>query len=207
MEEYKPNSYKSKGSDNKTERKKIKKVVTGVVKTKKKSAGKKVLENFILEDIDSVKSYVISSVVIPAVKDILYDTITSGLSMLLSGDGGGSRSGYRGRRSSSEYDSYQQYYKDKNKRSSKSRTPDRTDRYSNDDVILDSRVEAEEVLEVLNEYIDEFGMVSLLEFYESVGKTSNYTDSKYGWFDLKSASISRTRDGYLIKLPRPVLLD
>lgn len=204
MEEYKPNSYKSKGSDNKTERKKIKKVVTGVVKTKKKSACNRVLENFILKDVDSVKSYVISSVVIPAVKDILYDTITSGLSMLLSGDGG-----YRGRRSSYEYDShpYQRYYKDKNKRSSKSRTPDRTDRYSNDNVILDSRVEAEEVLEVLNEYIDEFGMVSLLEFYESVGKTSNYTDSKYGWFDLRSASISRTREGYLIKLPRPVLLD
>lgn len=205
MDEFKSNSHKVKEEP---ERKKIEKVVTGTVKTKKKSSGRKLAEIFITEDVDSVKTHILSDVLIPALKDTLYDAVTSGLSMLLGGDG---RSSSYKRTSTNSRDSYSQYYKQKN-RTTTGRTadaPSRTsrDRYNYDDVIVDSRAEAEEVLDVLHEYLDEFGMVSLLELYEAVGKPTNYMDSKYGWFDLNTAAVSRTRDGYLIKLPRITLLD
>jgi len=205
MDEFKSNSHKVKEEP---ERKKIEKVVTGTVKTKKKSSGRKLAEIFITEDVDSVKTHILSDVLIPALKDTLYDAVTSGLSMLLGGDG---RSSSYKRTSTNSRDSYSQYYKQKN-RTTTGRTadaPSRTskDRYNYDDVIVDSRAEAEEVLDVLNEYLEEFGMVSLLELYEAVGKPTNYMDSKYGWYDLNTASVSRTRDGYLLKLPRITLLD
>ena len=204
MDEFKSNSHRVK--EEKPERKKIEKVVTGVVKTKKKSSGRKIVEDFISEDMDSVKSHILSDVLVPALKDMFYDAVTSGLSMLLGGEG--RSTGYRGASSSRE--SYNKYYKQKNNYATRAAdTParSRNERYSYDDIILDSRAEAEEVLDVLDEYLTDFGMVSLLELYEAVGKPTNYMDSKYGWFDLKTASVARTRDGYLLKLPRIQLLD
>ena len=53
-------------------------------------------------------------------------------------------------------------------------------------------------------------IASILHYMgESVDEsvTVNFTDNKYGWKDLSSASVSRVRDGYLLNLPRTVLLD
>jgi hypothetical protein len=40
-----------------------------------------------------------------------------------------------------------------------------------------------------------------------VGITGNYTDNKYGWTDIRSASVNRTRDGYALKLPKALPLN
>ena len=52
--DFPPNTHRSR--EEKEEPKKIEKVVTGVVRTKKKSFGRKVLETFIGDDIYSVSS-------------------------------------------------------------------------------------------------------------------------------------------------------
>ena len=58
----------------------------------------------------------------------------------------------------------------------------------------------------MNELIDTYGMVSVADFYDLVGLQCNYTDNKYGWTDIRNASVVRVRDndgnGYLIKLPK-----
>lgn len=203
MEEFKPNSHRNK-EEKETERKKVQKVVTGKVKTKKKSSGRKLADVLLTEDITSVKSHILSDVVVPAIKDMLYDAVTSGLSMILGGDGRGVSNK---RSSTNSRDSYSQYYKQsKNTPSGSTRT--KGGQYNYDDVILDSRMEAEEVLDVMQGLIEEYGMVSLADMYDAVGMTSNYTDNKYGWYDLNTASISGNRgSGYFIKLPRITLLD
>ena len=71
-------------------------------------------------------------------------------------------------------------------------------RHNFDDIILDSRGEAEEVLSHLVDLVDDYGMASVADLYDLVGITSNFTDNKYGWTNLSSASVSRVRDGYLI---------
>ena len=82
------------------------------------------------------------------------------------------------------------------------------ERYKYDDIVFDTRGEAEEVLDVLIDLIGEYGMVNLTDLYDSVGLPSNYTDEKYGWCDLRNASISGSRsNGYIIKFPRLMLLD
>lgn len=205
MDEFKPNSHKSK--DDAADRKKLDKVVKGEVITKKKSSSKKLAETLITEDVDSVKSYIVFDVLIPAFKDTLYDMVTSGLSMLLGGETRGGRN-YRGASTNSR-ESYSSYYKQKSKSYGRGESsPVRSrERYNYDDVILGTRGEAEEVLDVLVGLVEEYGMASIADLYDLIGLPSNYTDNKYGWYDLKTAAVTRTRDGYLIKLPRTTLLD
>ena len=59
----------------------------------------------------------------------------------------------------------------------------------------------------MHELMHHYKVVSVADFYDLCGITGNYTDNKYGWEDIRSATISHTRDGYIIKLPRAVPLD
>lgn len=80
--------------------------------------------------------------------------------------------------------------------------------YNFDDIVVESRGEAERVLDVLLAQIEDYGEATIADFYELVGVTGNgYTDRSYGWKDLRSAYISKVRDGWLFNMPRCVELD
>ena len=198
MENYKSNSHKSKSKE-----KKVEKVVSGDVKTKKKSEIRKFTDNFISEDVDNVKSYIFGEVILPAVKDIISSTIRSAVDMLLYGDSRPSRS--RGRNDSRV--SYERYYDRSDRRERSNKTYARTG-YNFDDIIIADYGEAEEVLSQMDNLIDVYGIVSVGDFYDLVGIQGNFTDNKYGWTNISSAKIVRTRDGeYFIKLPRACPID
>lgn len=80
-------------------------------------------------------------------------------------------------------------------------------RHDFDEIILENRVEAEEVLDRLFERIEEYGTATVADLYDLVGMTGDYTDNKYGWTGLATASVSRTKGGYVLDLPRPEVLD
>lgn len=197
MDDYKPNSHKSKEERNAAvaERKKLDKVVSGNVKTKKKSDIHKFTDIFISEDAANVKNYILMDVLVPAVKKAISDIITNGIDMILYGGKPGSRA---------DKVSYRDY-------SSVSRRDDRPARtragYSYDDVILDTRGEAEEVLNRMDELIDTYGVVSVADLYDLVGITCNYTDNKYGWTNIRNAEPIRVRDGYMLKLPKAIPIE
>lgn len=195
MEEYVSNSKKSK--EQPREEKKVGKVVSGKVTTKKRGAGSKLADVFISDDASNVKSYIIMDVLIPAAKKAISDIITNGTDMILYGETG------RSRKSGSSRISYSRYYESDRDR----RAPIRSTRYSFDDVILETRAEAEDVLFNMEELLKEYSIVSVADFYDLVGIEGNYTDNRYGWTDLHSASVLRDRDGYRIKLPRVMALD
>ena len=94
--------------------------------------------------------------------------------------------------------SYRSFYDEPRER----RAPVASQAYNYDDVILDSRGDAEEVLDRLNEIIDQYQIASVADFYELVGVSGTYTDNRYGWTNLSGACVERTRDGYQIRLPR-----
>ena len=75
------------------------------------------------------------------------------------------------------------------------------------DIIIENRGEAEDVLSRMDELIDQYGLVSVADLYDLVGINGNYTDNKYGWFNIRTASVVRVRDGYMIKLPKAVPLN
>lgn len=73
--------------------------------------------------------------------------------------------------------------------------------YRVDDIILDSRETAENVLNASKEIINEYGFVTISDVYDLAGLNATYTEQKYGWVDLKEAKIIRVRSGYKLVLP------
>lgn len=179
------------------DKKKVEKVVTGSVKVKKKNGVTKFADTFISEDIHNVKSYVITDVLIPSIKRAISEMVTNGIDMILYGSTGG-----RSKRSSADRVSYRNYYDRRDDYSYRDRDRVRTSPYSFDDIVLDSRGEAEEVLARMDELIDQYGIVSVADLYDLVGVSGNYTDNKYGWTNIRNAEPIRVRDGYMLRLPK-----
>lgn len=196
-EEYVSNSHKSKESQTKElTDKKVEKVVRGKVKTKPKSGMGKFTDVFISEDAANVKSYIVMDVLIPAVKKAISDIVRDGIDMILYGESKGRKNS-----SSSSYVSYRDYSRsDDRDRFRDSRT--RPSGYNHDDIILESRGEAEEVLTRMDELIETYGVVSVADLYDLIGKTCEYTDNKYGWSNIRNAEPIHVRDGYMLKLPK-----
>lgn len=197
MSEYKPNSHKVKAekSAEKLPDKKVEQVTKGKVKTKKKSGTNKFADVFISEDISNVKDYIIYDVLLPAAKKTISEIVSNGIDMILYGE---TRSKSKSRGSKVSYSKYYEDRDDDYRRSSRRRAVG----YDYEDVILESRREAEEVLNRMEDLIDTYGVVSVADLYDLVGISGNYTDNKYGWTNLRSAGVERTRDGYLIYLPK-----
>lgn len=195
--EYQSNSHRSKDEAKNSEvvEKRVERVVTGPVKTKKKNEVRKFMDIFISEDVSSVKSHIFTEVFVPAFKKAISDAVTNGIDMLLYGETGRTK-----KSTPASKISYRSYYDQQNGRQANvSRT---RSVYDYDDVIIPTRGDAEEVLDRMFEALSKYGEVSVADFYELVGITGNWTDNKYGWTDLRNASIVRVRDGYVIKLPR-----
>ena len=200
--DYKPNSHKYKNEQKNmpAERKKVDKIVTGKVKTRKKSDVRKFKDIFISEDVSNVKSYIFMDVLVPAVKKAISDIVRDGIDMILYGD--------TKQKSSSSGASYVSYrsYSDRDRRSDIRDSRTRSG-YDYDDIILETRGEAEEVLERMNELLDTYDTVSVADLYDLVGKSCNYTDNKYGWTNIRNAEPIRVRDGYLLKMPKAGPID
>lgn len=193
----------------KPEERHIEKVVSGKVIKQKKGLGRKFAEAFVGDDSKNVGEYVIYDVLIPAAKDTIVDMVKGAIEMLMFGE---KRSRNIRRDSGRSHTSYGSYFKT-NDREREPRD-DRRDisktgraRHDFDEVILESRGEAEEVLSNLVDFIIDYGQATVADFYDLVGITTNFADNKWGWTDLRNASVSRVRGGYLINLPRTQPLD
>lgn len=198
---YTPNSHAYKEAKQQEQQatepdKKIEKVVSGTAKVKKKNELQKLAGVFISEDAKNVKTYVFSDILVPAIKKAIVDIVTDGINMFFYGGTG------RGRSSSSGSKvSYRSYYDRKDDRYNDSRPKTG---YSYDEIILETRGEAEEVLSQLSDLIDTYRVATVADLYDLVGITHNYTDNKYGWTNIRNAEAQRCKDGYMLKLPKPI---
>ena len=188
---YQSNSHKSK-RNSVEDKKKVDKIVKGKVKTKKKNG---ILSSFINNDLQDIKKYIVEDVLIPTIKKTITDVVKNSIDMFFYGEVS------RPNRTNSSRISYSSYY-DRDREPRRRRND-----LLIDDIVLESRAEAEEVLDRLDEMIEEFGMASVLNLYDLIGVTAPFTADKYGWTDIRNATAVRVRDGYLLKLPRVMPLD
>ncbi len=205
MENYKPNSNLSKQRKQSEERERLGKAISSEATLRKKTGVRKFTDAFISEDASSVKSYIFSDVLIPAAKKLVSDIVRDGIEMLLYGS-----TGYRGDRSRDYRGDYVQYDKVSSRRRDDRRyEEDRRVRtkYRYDDITLRTKGDAEAVLDRLDEMIHRYGHATILDLYDAVGITGDHTDDNYGWIDLRSADSVRVRDGYLLRLPKPLPID
>lgn len=176
------------------EGKRVEKVVRGTVKTKKNVA-RNFFDTFLAEDIANIWDYIKHDVIAPSFKKALYDIVVNSLDMSLFGGRGGKRS----IADKVSYKDYNGVSRRDDRSYSRSRT---TSGYSYDDIILETRGEAEAVLSRMDEIMEEYEIVRVADLYDLVGVTGEHTDNKYGWTNIRNAEIERVRDGYRIKMPR-----
>lgn len=199
MEEYKPNSNKSREEKSTSvSEKNIEKIISGNARLAPKSGARKMADVFISEDLRQVKSYILMDVLVPAVKKAISDIVTNGIDMILYGEAGRSKQG-----TPSSRVSYRSYYDRRDERG-----PVRIKNgYDLDNIMVDTRGEADDVISKTDDLMATYNIVSVADLYDLVGITCNYTDNKYGWKDIRNARVIPVRDGYMIKMPKPLPLD
>lgn len=200
MEEYKSNSDKARKEQSK---KKIEAVITGAAKTRKKGEMQKFADVFIAEDANNVKSYILMEVIVPAVKKAISDIVTTGIDMILYGEAGRSK-----RKNGTQKVSYRNYYDQSADRVRAGSGTTRRSGIDYDDIVFDTRGDAESVLDAMHDIIAQYGTVSVADLYDLARvPNDNFTMNRYGWTNLNGAQPVRVRDGYILKLPRVVPLN
>ena len=194
----------SVNNEPKKDEKKVEKVISGSVKRKEQSLAKKFSDTFFEEDAESVKNYIFTDVIIPAIKETFRDVVMNTLEMFLFGQVKGSNTKRIGGTSIVNYNSIS-----RSNSSVRSRTTLDRNRSSHnfDDIIFETRGEAEQVLSALVDLTVDYGEATVADFYTLVGDVPNFTDDNWGWKDLSSASVRRIREGYIISLPRTLALN
>lgn len=193
MEDYKPNSNKYKEE---LKRKKAEKIVTGNVKLQEKGGIRKLFDLFVQGDADDIKSNILMDVLIPQVKKTISDIIDIVMY-------GNPRTNVK---TTSGRTPYGGFFMNRPNSNVSARTPRNV--YDYNKVLIDNRGEAELILSELQDRIDDYGIASVADFYELAGVEGSFVDNKYGWTDIRSAEIIRSRDGYyLINLPKALPID
>ena len=183
---------------------KTKPAVERVVKTParidKGSLGKQALQAFFAEDVKEVGQYLLWDIALPSVKNAVSDIFTSGIDRLLfGGDGGPQRS-----RSNKSYTAYSNRTYGRREAPTERTYTQRDRREHNlESIIFATRSEAEDVLNHLIGICDQYDVATVGDLYGMAGISQSYTDENWGWRDLRSGRAVRSRNGYILDLPKP----
>lgn len=192
---YPANSHKNKNAAPKN----VEKVISGQAIQRKQSGTNKFKEALVGDEAQSVVSYIFFDVIIPAAKSMLADATSQFIERMLFGESRRTSGGRQG------HTSYNKMYS-RNERDNRQSRPEISNRgratHNFGEVILATRGEAEHVLDSLTALIDDYTIATVSDLYDLVGITGNFTDDKWGWYDLRGSTVSRVREGYLINLPQ-----
>lgn len=189
--------------------------VKAIVKPRQVAQGKvrkqSILRKFgkyIIEDtIEEAREHTIKEILIPGIRNLIFDTFNEMVARMLFGDDNPRPANSRNGTRKGGHISYDKYYDDKNRHSSRRNASYRDMPYDPDDIILPNRAAANDALDELDYVIHKYGQASIATFYDIVGVTGEWTDNKYGWTSIRGAQIKPVRDGCMIILPPTKLLD
>lgn len=193
------NSDKSK-IENKKPEKRIQKVVSNEVTIKKKGFFNKFKNSMVSEDANSVGEYVVKDIVLPTLKDLIFNAVRGSLEMIL----WGSASGKRGK-SNIPYNSLNSngmyYYNGNNIKNDIPKRSKSMDYFDVNNIMFKNRIDAEEALSTLQMALEEYPSVSIADFYDALGMSAPHTAYNYGWTNLTGADIRPYRGEYYINFP------
>lgn len=202
LNEYPSNSKKNRQEQKlgATEDRKIEKVVSGSVRTKKKGDTNKLVDALISSSVGDVKSSLVGDVLIPIVRGAIADILNNAVDVLFR-DGTG-----RGRSSSGRagYVPYASYSRHDDRRP----VARDSDRFDLDEILFETNRDAIAVREQLYEEMDRYGLVTVAGLYDMAGLRHPYTSNKYGWMGFRNPiDIAHTREGWVLRLPKPSPID
>lgn len=178
----------------------VEKIIDGEVVIKEKGLISKIL-NHAGTDVDDLVRYLVIDVGVPKVKDLASDLIVKGSNRIIYGKGNA-----RSTTSNGVVYNYNSVSKQTSSNiSGRSQTVALTqsqDGYDDKSIILSDRVDAERILNSLKDRISEFGVASVSNLYQYMGRPTTFTDRNWGWDNLNSADIISVKEGWLLKLPK-----
>lgn len=180
---------------------KVESVVTGKTTTRTRMS-KRLRNSIFAQDFRDVREGVVDDIVRPRIKELIYDifkgflnSADSTLQMMIWGEERRNPNNRIG-----DHVSYNQF---SNRRPPQSSAPSMTSAFNCDDIIFETRGDAEVVLAYMYDYVNQYHSVSVANMYEFAGMQSPWTANNYGWNDLTGTSIRPCFDGgYIIDLPR-----
>lgn len=200
--DYSSNSSKSKQQEkDAANRPAVKAVTSG--KVRKQSVGSKFKETFAGDDAGSVFQYVLFDVIVPRLKDMLFDTVSQGTERALFGSSSRSSRSNRSKLVGGRTD-YSGMSRDRRREEREERISTRGRRnHLFEEITIETRGEAEQVRDTLLELIDVYDVATVADLYNATDITPEHTDLKYGWTDLTDSRITPARGGgYILELPR-----
>jgi hypothetical protein len=183
------------------EREPVEKMVEGKVISRKLPWWKRFGQSMVADDASNVGDYILTDVVIPATKNLIVDMVSQSIERVLFGTSKG-----RIRRSPlgmslKDQVNYNSLSRDREPR----RLMSRESRAKHDfnEIVLENRTEAIEVVEALIDRIRRYGAVTVADLYDFVGTTGSFADQRWGWTDLATADVRQVPGGFLLDLPSP----
>lgn len=208
MTDYPTNSHRSKVDL--PEQEKIQQVTSGATVRRKRGLARQFKETFIQGDARTAVSFVVLETIVPSIKDMLFEAFESGMRALIYGDdakkrASGAGQGYSGL----GHVAYNRMAQAASGPRGAERVLSRQSRARHDfgEIVIQSRDEANDVIDRMFDILSRNGMVSLADLYALVGVRSEMTDMKWGWTALQGSKAVRNRQGsYQLYLPEPVEL-
>ena len=189
-----------------TPREKVEKVVTGKVVQRKQPWYKKLARNMIADDAQTIGDFLIHDVLIPSVKNVIFDAVSQGSSRALFGTSGRgqSRSGRSGQSRGGAH--FKTRYDQMAEEPRRGMSREARARHEFDEIILDSREDANSVIDDLIELVTKYGSATIADLYDLVGISGTFVDRHWGWSDLRTADVRQVRGGWILDLPRTIEL-
>lgn len=196
----------SKPATPETERPQIEQITVGKVIRRKKSLGKRFAENFIGENAKTAWQYVVIDVLVPAAQNTVAEAVQQGLERMIFGEVrhqpragrfgtfGGPAAGSTG---------FVNYGAASQPGARPEPRMTRRARANHDfgEIILATRVEAQQVIQRLFDLTERYGSASVSDLCDMLGQSPQFTDDKYGWTDMRGSDIIRVQQGYMLDLP------
>jgi len=197
-----------------TEREKITPVLEKKPEKRKKGLMERLVVGFLGPDgLPGIGAYLNEEIILPSIKNIIVEAVTSGINMAVFGDH--SRPSSRPNVQNRTVYRPETDYASRNTRTSRytsarpepsKRGPEmiRSVKYGVDEYPIENRMDANNVLTMLHEYADRYDYVSVADYYDLLGVKSVYTDHNFGWSyeEILKAVVTPLRGGgYIINLP------
>jgi hypothetical protein len=178
---------------------------------KKRSLGRQFKDTFFRGSARDAAEYMVTDVVVPEIRDLLYNAFQSGIDRLIYGE----RTGPRRRPSplASQPLGHVDYASRSRPTRASAAQPQRTlssqarAHHDFQDLVIPTKQEAEAVLDRMYDLLSHDGDVRVGHLYALTDVRAEHTDWKWGWTNLRGAKVVRLRNGdWLLDLPEPEAL-
>lgn len=206
--------------DTSKEREKQKTIVETKVVKRKKGLMERLVGGLAGPDgVKSIGAFVGQDIIVPAFKNIIADSVTSAINMMMFGESG-TRGGYRppsgystpSRQPRTKYDNRYTAsgnYGPTTGGAGRTAQPTQSRMNAVEDYTIENRHEALDVLNKLQQDADMYGRVSVADYYDMIGVETTWSHNSYGWYSehLMNVKVRPVRNGYILSLPPVLHLD